>query len=462
MSTTPAASQIPTRKPILAWLRIIRHPRMAEPAELRFSPGHNHVLGKNGVGKTTLLSLVSAILRDDLTAVPSPEGPIEFSFSIRARYANRGVPPGVTDWTMHVYLPARRRGEPLDDPAGTGSSPRTWSVTGSVTCTSQDVGDGVPPSELFRVTFQVSPNSWTMEPGLLAYQRESPTPIPSVLAPHFRHRVGDLVSRLFWPGPQHESQPPVFRVDFVHYLGHFIIGNPLRFDESLDYFAAITAESVAQGTGPFVGVLEFGTGRRYENTPFEIGHALFDGLVSPSQPGAIGKERSPLLSRLTEMLEAEDVLVRPRLHHRTPTGESEFRGFDFEVRWPNGAVHAHDALSFGQKRMLAFLWYLGANPELPIVADELTNGLHADWTYAIAELMEGRQVFVAAQNPMAIDAFEPPLTSADAETSLILCGRQQRGWTWRNPSTEESSRLIRAWNVGLQQLSELLRSQGLW
>jgi hypothetical protein len=90
----------------------------------------------------------------------------------------------------------------------------------------------------------------------------------------------------------------------------------------------------------------------------------------------------------------------------------------------DASLISHERLSFGQKRLLAFLYYLEANPSV-VVADELVDGLHHRWIEKCIE--------------------------ADRERMV-----------WSNMTAYDAERFFEAYQVGIQHVSEILRTKGLW
>lgn len=121
-------------------------------------------------------------------------------------------------------------------------------------------------------------------------------------------------------------------------------------------------------------------------------------------------------------------------------------------------------LSFGQRRLLGFLYYCACNPSTLIV-DELTNGLHHEWIAHCMDELAKRQSFVATQHPLLLD-YLPIESAKDAETAFLQCrlveqdGKQYM--TWRNTSPEEAERFWKSYGSGVQFISEILRTDGLW
>ncbi|WP_438013724.1 AAA family ATPase [Sorangium sp. So ce315] len=121
-------------------------------------------------------------------------------------------------------------------------------------------------------------------------------------------------------------------------------------------------------------------------------------------------------------------------------------------------------LSYGQKRLLAFLYYLDANPSF-VIADELVNGLHHAWIEECMNAIGDRQAFLTSQNPLLLDylSFE---SAEQVKESFILCRNQVDGdrerMIWRNMTDDEADMFYRAYQVGIEHVGEILRTRGLW
>ncbi len=93
------------------------------------------------------------------------------------------------------------------------------------------------------------------------------------------------------------------------------------------------------------------------------------------------------------------------------------------------------------------------------------NGLHHRWITASIEAIGQRQAFLTSQNPLLLDYI--PFPSADAvEKSFVLCSSEPRegrpAWIWENMSKEDAQELFSAYEVGVEHVSEILQSRGLW
>ena len=76
-----------------------------------------------------------------------------------------------------------------------------------------------------------------------------------------------------------------------------------------------------------------------------------------------------------------------------------------------------------------------------------------------------RQAFLTSQNPLLLDYL--PITSADeVRRSFVLCRSEPRegrpGWIWENMSEGDAQELYNAYEVGVEHVSEILQSRGLW
>jgi energy-coupling factor transporter ATP-binding protein EcfA2 len=131
------------------------------------------------------------------------------------------------------------------------------------------------------------------------------------------------------------------------------------------------------------------------------------------------------------------------------------------------AVRRHDQLSFGQQRLFSFAWYLACNPDIAI-ADELVNGLHAEWIDWCVEAMRDRQSFLTSQNPILVDAV-PFQSEEDVRRGIILCTsspdptRDATELSFRQLDDRETALLGGALRQSrLDMLSDLLHALDLW
>jgi hypothetical protein len=141
-----------------------------------------------------------------------------------------------------------------------------------------------------------------------------------------------------------------------------------------------------------------------------------------------------------------------------------YSGFEFSFTLPDGEVIRHEDLSYGQKRLLSFLYYAAANPDI-VIADELMNGMHHAWAQACIDEIAERQSFLAGQDPLLFD-FLTFDSAKQVEKNLVLCTLEQREgrgqFVWKNLDPEGAASFYRAYEAGIQHVSDILRTKGLW
>jgi AAA domain, putative AbiEii toxin, Type IV TA system len=141
-----------------------------------------------------------------------------------------------------------------------------------------------------------------------------------------------------------------------------------------------------------------------------------------------------------------------------------YGNFFFRFTVEHEYVIVQDALSYGQKRLLSFLYYIAANDDI-IIADELVNGMHYDWIEACLDEISDRESFLTSQNPLLLD-FLPFESPEEVQKSFILCSlakaEHRSQMVWKNMPEEEARSFFRSYKTKALQVSEILRSSGLW
>jgi hypothetical protein len=121
-------------------------------------------------------------------------------------------------------------------------------------------------------------------------------------------------------------------------------------------------------------------------------------------------------------------------------------------------------LSYGQKRLLSFAYYLACNPSA-IVVDELVNGLHHGWIDYCIESIGARQAFLTSQNPLLFDYLQLQ-SSADVRDKFVLCNCDREGGNhhidWARMSESEATMVFDAYEAGIEHVGQILRTRGLW
>lgn len=136
----------------------------------------------------------------------------------------------------------------------------------------------------------------------------------------------------------------------------------------------------------------------------------------------------------------------------------------FRFTLDDGQSFDERALSYGQKRLLSFLYYAAANPDI-VVADELVNGLHYEWIDACLDEIKDRQSFLTSQSPLLLD-FLPFSDIESVERAFLLCNvagpGARRHFVWQNMTRAQAEDFHSAYRTRALQVSEILRTSGLW
>jgi energy-coupling factor transporter ATP-binding protein EcfA2 len=402
-------------------LRIEQFRSVARNTELLFSDGINVLLGQNGTGKTTLLELISMVVRSNFSTLAKEEFAFEYDLS-----ASEGESVAVVIRNDRVPVELQ---EPVD----------------------------LRAREVFRPTVEVLQRGdrrrlirYDPDHGLAI---EGTTPIgtagiPSPLDPGFLVFYG---ARVFTALLQ----------------GLLQAGNVHRFDESLDLFRQITSG----GKGDVLLSIP-GAETRWLPNPFapplvpkSIVEALRRSYKASRADYAFALDELGLLASLKDLMGFSRSDLRLDVTEQQGGAPSmQISNVVFRFWWEDGTLITHERLSYGQKRLVAFFYYLDCNSDV-VIADELVNGLHHRWITASIDAIGQRQAFLTSQNPLLLDYV--PITSAEAvRRSFVLCrsepGAGRPGWIWENMSEEDAQDLFSAYGVGIEHVSEILQSRGLW
>jgi energy-coupling factor transporter ATP-binding protein EcfA2 len=417
-------------------LKIVQYRNVRPGTELRFDDGLNLILGQNASGKTTLLALLSAVCRSMFDDILDDEFALEYEL--------HGTRFTVTAKVSH------RRAEPLDAEQVIGAGPR-WDDAYEIV-----LDDRVSQA---RTTIVSSPAPGASDRSIAtsSVDLESDWSFVAAVAIGLG---GDWVAC------------------GTELLQTFV--SAYRFDESLDSFRAMTGEfllesGVATPITASAGMIEHrGPPERVvleddfvpRALAVELRQAFSSGTLKRA-PLVLGEAGRALSMRLARLLEVESVSIVPNVVEQgmTNSGRSlHIKGFTFEITRADGTTIHHDRLSYGQKRLLSFLYYLECSPHVAI-ADELVNGLHHRWIDACMEAIAGRQAFLTSQNPLLFDyvTFD---SVERVQSSFITCklelveGHEQL--VWQNMSAEEARIFFEAYEVGIEHVGDILITRGLW
>lgn len=244
-----------------------------------------------------------------------------------------------------------------------------------------------------------------------------------------------------------------------------------RADEALGGFEALLGGGAEPGTGDLEsfapGVVAKLDGR--EVYGFGPGVTLPESWPTAAASGdyqLIDSRSLPWLERVRLEFGAESLTLRPKFEHRRPVDAGvdiiQFRGCDIQISFSPHVQVSQDKLSFGQKRLLGLRYYLATSPEAPAIIDELSNGLHHTWVESLVKDLEPRQSFLATQNPLLMDSVWWD-SAEEAGHGIILCTQDaEHRWVWRQLDASEAVTFYDAWRTGIQQIHEVLKTEGWW
>ncbi len=273
----------------------------------------------------------------------------------------------------------------------------------------------------------------------------------------------------------YSSLVPRFLLHFVAWLAapekrflvHLARAQPAhRFDESLDLFRRITGADL----------VDFWVTDMEDWTPLAVAGDLLPAdiwtkMIASHEPNkrdlSFTHEDLPFLTTVKDMMGFSSSEIRVDATERsTELGDTNVHlgNLLFRFGWEDGTFISHAHLSYGQKRLVTFFYYLACNSPI-VIADELVNGLHHRWITASIEALGERQAFLTSQNPLLLDYI--PITSvAEVRRSFVLCRGEPRegrpGSIWENMSEDDARELFSAYEVGVEHVSEILQSRGLW
>lgn len=428
----------------LTRLMIHRYRGVEPGTELHFSRGINVLLGKNGTGKTTLLNLIAMIARSDFSPLKNEDFHFAFTMEIgtlKVEMQLEGHPPpdldGRTEHKSNVSFTF-----PWKYRLSTAEGPDTAML---------EVEDGkisreFPPSGL-GASGQTFFDLYTSR----LFRRLT---FLSQFVPHSDSVLGQL-SRA-------EKNHPGFPTSDAG-----------RFDEGLSVFRSIIGDSSSLDASGLPDATSIRVGEQdadkhwwtSKSTPLELSSLLARHWQRSRSGETPSFTELEVTTKIALALELKAVSVRPVFIEGDPK-EAMYKGVSFTIALDSFTTVTHDALSFGQKRRLAFLWYLASNPQGIVIADELVNGFHYEWIADSIDDIGDRQAFIASQNPLLLD-FLTFDSAEEVRDAFVFCSAEprpdgKRGWTWKNMSEDEAGSFFRAHQVGIQHVSDILRTKGLW
>ncbi len=440
-------------------LKIHRWRSVLPGTELTFGDGVHALLGKNGTGKTTLLRLASMCVRGDFSGLESESFDIEYDLEwaphrLSLRITNESAELTRADQLLESLTSREKAAASLAQQSycftvlfagGAGEPVRVEGTQDRLTVN----GDSVPrprdaspflPQFLVTVAFSATLH-------LSSKNRDAAGALTAPVAPTALLKAGI-----------HLQEMSPFRFDEAEGMLHALEGSKAQGQHGIPPLEVDLVQSTPPKVwGPWI--------------PDDLRVILeAQEVAEPASRSEIVVSHTafPLLRRYASLAGFKGATMVLSFQGKTKRGKSAdsflFGEAKFFVELASGDVLSHEHLSFGQRRLLAFLYYASCNRDVLIV-DELTNGLHHEWIAACADELAKRQSFVATQNPLLLD-YLPVSSAGDAETAFIQCrlvDQDGKQWMhWRNTSPDEAQRFWTSYETGVQFISEILRSEGLW
>jgi hypothetical protein len=402
-------------------LTIRRFRHLREPAHLELGEGPILLVGRNGTGKTNLLRLIDAVTRLDFRELEQDPKGLDLEMAFR--------------WG-ELRLKLALSCEPSREMGSV-----SWRYSGTLA------------DDQHSVTFRVGDGA--VEPPRTGAPFEVPRPSDR----NFRRNLAYFLSS---PSQVDAWVRPVAGSPFA-----LLSGATGRYDEALGAFSALTIVDAEDRASlnihdfpdplPNYGLLSF--------CPRQLASLLSRRPREERQSLVTGEEFPPLRTA-ARVCGFQELACAAQIDREEPMGggwATTYGPFLFRARLADGTVIPHHDFSFGQKRIVAFFWYLACIREASgaVVADELVNGMHHAAVRELVDAMAGLQAFLASQNPLLFDymSYASPL---EFQRRLILCEAGSSGWKWRSPTQKESERFFEAHDVGYQHVHEILRDEGLW
>jgi energy-coupling factor transporter ATP-binding protein EcfA2 len=432
----------------LQWLQINKFRSVKPGTRLTFNPGYNVLLGQNGTGKTTLLNLVAAVVQSNFGELR------EIDFDLQYELASD---------TSTATISVRNERAPRPNPADPAFQQPGMTLEEMLPI---DMGSTEP---VFSTRIELE----SKHQGRTLIKAQGNQGILSVLD-------GKALEPPLSFGSSTASQLNLMWLLYaiiqkalnahIPYLLElrkiFSERQMLRFDEALDYFASLASVT-----------LEFGRFAEQHVTPTRLSGphseqlriALYNLILREwgKAQYIISHNQVPFLQKVVQLLDFESAEAIFELQESSEGQNAHWMtlgNLRFLFTHSGGWRISEKFLSYGQKRMLAFLYYLSTVSSV-VVADELVNGLHHRWIRACIEELGERQVFLTSQNPLLLDylTFDNP---EQVRATFILSAwegtREHARMRWENMSPEAAEDFFSSYKVGFQQVGELLQSKGLW
>lgn len=445
-------------------MRLVRmtvhsHPRFRAHTALEFSSGTNVLLGQNGTGKTTLLDLIACVCASDFSSYEHVHCDIAYELQ-----------------TVEAQIDVRLSNERSKLRADTNSKlPADFAR---------------PPFEwrcAIRLLFKSGTKctvEYTPRTGKVQINDSAEREI-NVASPFERRSV--LVGAIFEIAGALPKEEATLAYSCVFEV---IDGaqNCFRFDEALGAFDSMIGSNVSTPAGFSIieqrlpATQDKPRPRYYPTRVRSVPKYVISETLKQATRWKVdaGKDVLPsfylydadieFLHAACEAMGFQASRMEVKVRRKEQEGEDVMWTLDqwrFEFLEHDGRGFTHEGLSFGQKRLLSFMYYIACNDSF-VVADELVNGLHHQWIELALQRLESRQSFLSSQNPLLLDhlSFDDV---GSVQQCFIVCSKDTPtskdaavSMCPRNLGQQEARLFYRHLQAGVQQVSAILSDMGLW
>jgi energy-coupling factor transporter ATP-binding protein EcfA2 len=439
-------------------LKIEKFRNVAPGTELLFRDSRNVLLGKNGTGKTTLLNLIVAVLDGGFGELQDEEFSLEYELVVPRGSLTVWVRNLLTGFT--VPLGSVQSLAVSEPPISYPDGSIAFGKRAQYSASCEMLFHLADRDTKYRLKVEGNEGVLHQEGSTQEIRKPFTSPL---LDGDFTADVGSWL----WEVPLIKDAPAGLR-DAVNLLVDIWRHSSVqRFDESLLYLDGLTDSKdlfILERTEQAVEVL------RGSDVASSIEQRLKQELkANPRVDRIVLSDRDPgmkFLSRAVRLLgfASGELRLQRTARKAGPPEEIEFGDLQFYFVRRDGSGIDGSRLSYGQKRLLSFYYYLDCSAACA-VADELVNGMHHEWIEACLEELGERQAFLTSQNPLLLDylGFE---TAEEVRSSFVLCRSELQGereqLRWENMTPEDAEGFFQAYQVGIQHVSEILRTRGLW
>ncbi|HYO58775.1 AAA family ATPase, partial [Archangium sp.] len=371
----------------LTRLVIHKYRNVVPGTTLVFNSGKNVLLGKNATGKSTLLNLLATVADSDFSALKSEAFALDYEMSgpvwqLHASVRNeRKNPLGLESIVLGQSIPLNKAFPLIQD---TTPLQLDWSL---------------------RFTFNTLPTTIRVNTTVSGL-RVDITKEGNTRSIEFKERslLGDnILPNCIIAALSVSRDDQALYDTLINILTSTALFKQSRFDESLGFFERMLSQGMFlrrfDAKLPFLALspevsaetrmrVREAVNAEPERTTFDFSNEQLQFLDAAVRQMGFSSGRLK-----TERIEK-------RLDENAET--LQFGNFSFDFTREDGSAINHSLLSFGQKRLLAFHYYLDCHPDI-IIADELVNGLHHHWIENCLDAIGDRQAFLTSQNPLLLD-----------------------------------------------------------